>query len=87
MPEGPLRRKNISDLCCVLLYFDQFEMYLQFMHCSWRKSWTFKALGIVVPKSPAPAANYVPWTKSGKVVFISGRCYDTLPLARGCSSH
>mmetsp|Transcript_60276 Transcript_60276/g.111791 ORF Transcript_60276/g.111791 Transcript_60276/m.111791 type:complete len:155 (+) Transcript_60276:62-526(+) len=32
-----------------------------------------KALGIVVPKSPAPAANYVPWTKSGKVVFISGQ--------------
>mmetsp|Transcript_48468 Transcript_48468/g.113439 ORF Transcript_48468/g.113439 Transcript_48468/m.113439 type:complete len:155 (-) Transcript_48468:33-497(-) len=43
-----------------------------------------KALGIVVPKSPAPAANYVPWTKSGKVVFISGQIPKTVDGSLMC---
>merc|ERR550532_2222223 len=30
-------------------------------------------LGIVIPRSTAPAANYVPWTRSGNIVFISGQ--------------
>eukprot|EP00403_Amphidinium_massartii_P008882 CAMPEP_0178422770 /NCGR_PEP_ID=MMETSP0689_2-20121128/27345_1 /TAXON_ID=160604 /ORGANISM="Amphidinium massartii, Strain CS-259" /LENGTH=154 /DNA_ID=CAMNT_0020044345 /DNA_START=29 /DNA_END=490 /DNA_ORIENTATION=- len=32
-----------------------------------------RALGLVIPKSPAPAANYVPWARSGNLVFISGQ--------------
>ena len=30
-------------------------------------------LGIELPDPPAPAANYVPWVKSGNLVFISGQ--------------
>jgi enamine deaminase RidA (YjgF/YER057c/UK114 family) len=30
-------------------------------------------LGIALPDAPAPAANYVPFTKAGDLVFISGQ--------------
>jgi len=30
-------------------------------------------LGITLPDAPAPAANYVPWVKTGNLVFISGQ--------------
>ena len=30
-------------------------------------------LGIELPDAPAPAANYVPWVKTGNLVFISGQ--------------
>ncbi len=30
-------------------------------------------LGIELPEPPAPAANYVPWVKTGNLVFISGQ--------------
>ena len=30
-------------------------------------------LGIDLPEPPAPAANYVPWVKTGNLVFISGQ--------------
>mmetsp|Transcript_145448 Transcript_145448/g.362702 ORF Transcript_145448/g.362702 Transcript_145448/m.362702 type:complete len:159 (+) Transcript_145448:97-573(+) len=30
-------------------------------------------LGLRIPKSPAPAANYVPWKRVGNQVFISGQ--------------
>ena len=29
--------------------------------------------GITLPEAPAPAANYVPWTIGGNIVFISGQ--------------
>ena len=32
-----------------------------------------KKLNIVLPKAPAPAANYVPFVISGNIVFISGQ--------------
>ncbi|MDR5653040.1 RidA family protein [Ruixingdingia sedimenti] len=32
-----------------------------------------KALGITLPEAPAPAANYVPWVRSGDMVYISGQ--------------
>src|SRR5262249_26687022 len=32
-----------------------------------------KELGIDLPKAPAPVANYVPWGKSGSLLFISGQ--------------
>lgn len=32
-----------------------------------------KALGITLPDAPAPAANYVPWVRSGDMVYISGQ--------------
>ena len=35
--------------------------------------------GLALPEAPAPAANYVPFTISGKLVFISGQ----LPLQGG----
>jgi enamine deaminase RidA (YjgF/YER057c/UK114 family) len=31
------------------------------------------ALGLTLPAAPAPAANYVPWVKSGALVFVSGQ--------------
>ncbi len=37
------------------------------------------AEGITLPDAPAPAANYVPFVKTGNLVFISGQ----LPLAGG----
>lgn len=30
-------------------------------------------MGIVLPDAPAPAANYVPYVQTGKLVFISGQ--------------
>lgn len=36
-------------------------------------------LGIELPQVPAPAANYLPWTRSGNLVFTAGQ----LPLAGG----
>lgn len=30
-------------------------------------------LGIDLPNAPAPAANYVPWVRSGNLVFVAGQ--------------
>lgn len=30
-------------------------------------------IGITLPDAPAPAANYVPWIKTGDLVFVSGQ--------------
>jgi enamine deaminase RidA (YjgF/YER057c/UK114 family) len=30
-------------------------------------------LGVILPDAPAPAANYVPWVKTGKLLFVSGQ--------------
>jgi enamine deaminase RidA (YjgF/YER057c/UK114 family) len=32
-----------------------------------------KELGIELPNAAAPAANYVPWVQSGRLVFVSGQ--------------
>ena len=32
-----------------------------------------KELGITIPEAPAPAANYVPFTTSGNLVFVAGQ--------------
>ena len=32
-----------------------------------------KELGITIPDAPAPAANYVPYTVTGNLVFVSGQ--------------
>lgn len=40
-------------------------------------------LGIELPPAPAPAANYVPWVRSGNLVFISGQ----VPLEDGKLAH
>jgi enamine deaminase RidA (YjgF/YER057c/UK114 family) len=32
-----------------------------------------KELGIALPATPAPAANYVPWVRTGPLVFIAGQ--------------
>lgn len=32
-----------------------------------------KELGIELPDAPAPVANYVPWVKTGNLVFVSGQ--------------
>jgi len=37
------------------------------------------AEGVTLPDAPAPAANYVPFVKTGNLVFVSGQ----LPLADG----
>ena len=30
-------------------------------------------MGITVPDAPAPAANYVPWVKSGNMLYVAGQ--------------
>lgn len=30
-------------------------------------------LGVTLPDAPAPAANYVPWIRTGNLVFVSGQ--------------
>ena len=32
-----------------------------------------KNLGIVLPSAPAPAANYVPYIKTGSTLYVSGQ--------------
>ncbi len=32
-----------------------------------------KDLGLTLPDAPAPAANYVPWVRTGNIVFVSGQ--------------
>lgn len=34
---------------------------------------TLNALGVTLPDAPAPAANYVPFVKTGNTVYISGQ--------------
>ena len=38
-----------------------------------------KQLNIVLPPAPAPAANYVPYVKSNKLIFVSGQ----IPMLNG----
>ena len=38
-----------------------------------------KSLGITLPKPSTPAANYVPWVRSGALVFVAGQ----LPIENG----
>ncbi len=40
-------------------------------------------LGFVLPPAPAPAGNYLPFVRSGKLVFLAG----TLPLRDGAITH
>ena len=40
-------------------------------------------LGITLPPANKPAGNYVPWTLSGKLVFVSGQ----IPMTDGKPSH
>ncbi|MFB1025668.1 MAG: RidA family protein [Octadecabacter sp.] len=30
-------------------------------------------LGVILPDAPAPAANYVPWIRTGNLLFVSGQ--------------
>jgi Putative translation initiation inhibitor, yjgF family len=36
-------------------------------------------LGLRLPELPAPAGNYVPWVRAGKLLFVSGQ----VPMAEG----
>ena len=38
-----------------------------------------KNLNIILPTAPAPAANYVPYSKTGKLIFVSGQ----IPVVNG----
>jgi enamine deaminase RidA (YjgF/YER057c/UK114 family) len=41
-------------------------------------------LGATLPDAPAPAANYVPWVRSGNLVFVSGQIsQDANGLVKG----
>ena len=42
-----------------------------------------KSLGIELPTPAKPVANYVPWVKSGNLIFLSGQ----LPILNGKLSH
>jgi len=42
-----------------------------------------KELGIEIPPAPAPAANYVPWTIAGDLVFVAGQ----VPFVNGELKH
>jgi enamine deaminase RidA (YjgF/YER057c/UK114 family) len=42
-----------------------------------------KDMGIVLPQSVPPAANYVPWTRSGNLLFIAGQ----IPVKDGNDLH
>jgi enamine deaminase RidA (YjgF/YER057c/UK114 family) len=42
-----------------------------------------KDMGIVLPQSVPPAANYVPWTRSGNLLFIAGQ----IPVKDGKDLH
>lgn len=45
---------------------------------------TLADLGITLPEAPAPAANYVPFVRSGNLVFVSGQVsMDANGLVRG----
>jgi enamine deaminase RidA (YjgF/YER057c/UK114 family) len=44
---------------------------------------TLKARGIKLPTIAKPVANYVPWVKSGNLVFVSGQ----LPFVEGKITH
>jgi enamine deaminase RidA (YjgF/YER057c/UK114 family) len=30
-------------------------------------------LGVILPEAPAPAANYVPWVRTGNLLYVSGQ--------------
>ena len=32
-----------------------------------------KKIGVTIPDAPSPAANYLPFTKTGNLVFVSGQ--------------
>ena len=38
-----------------------------------------KNLNIILPPAPSPAANYVPYSKTGKLIFVSGQ----IPIVNG----
>ena len=38
-----------------------------------------KNLNIILPPAPAPAANYLPYSKTGKLIFVSGQ----IPIVNG----
>lgn len=42
-----------------------------------------KSLGIMIPQAAKPVANYVPWVKSGNLIFVSGQ----LPFREGKLLH
>ena len=38
-----------------------------------------KNLNIILPPAPKPAANYLPYSKTGKLIFVSGQ----IPIVNG----
>jgi enamine deaminase RidA (YjgF/YER057c/UK114 family) len=44
---------------------------------------TIAELGFTLPPAPAPAGNYLPFVRSGRLVFLAG----TLPLRDGAITH
>ena len=44
-----------------------------------------QSLGIVLPNTPTPAANYIPYTRAGSIVFIAGQIcqIDGKPMCVG----
>lgn len=46
---------------------------------------TLARMGLALPPAPAPAANYVPYVRSGNLLFVSGQISkDGDELIRGC---